>query len=34
VSLQLAGYYNVAKPDDGANWQVRAQAQFLFPKKK
>jgi hypothetical protein len=34
VSLQLAGYYNVAKPDDGPNWQVRAQAQFLFPKKK
>lgn len=32
VNLQLAGYYNIAKPDYGANWQLRAQVQFLFPK--
>ena len=32
VNLQLAGYYNVAKPDFASNWQVRTQVQFLFPK--
>jgi hypothetical protein len=25
-------YYNVVKPDFGANWQVRAQVQLMFPK--
>jgi putative SOS response-associated peptidase YedK len=24
--------YNVATPDNGANWQIRAQVQFMFPK--
>jgi hypothetical protein len=32
VNMQLAGYYNVAKPTEGAHWQVRTQVQFLFPK--
>lgn len=32
VNLQLSGYYNVARPTEGPNWQVRTQVQFLFPK--
>jgi hypothetical protein len=32
VNMQLSGYYNVARPTEGPNWQVRAQIQFLFPK--
>jgi hypothetical protein len=32
VNTQLSAYYNVVTPDDGANWQVRAQVQFMFPK--
>ena len=32
VNTQLAAYYNVVRPDDGANWQIRFQVQFLFPK--
>ena len=33
VNLQLAGYYNVEKPKEfGADWQLRFQFQFLFPK--
>lgn len=32
VNAQLSAYYNVVKPDNGANWQIRAQAQFMFPK--
>lgn len=32
VNAQIAGYYNVVTPDDGPNWQIRAQVQFLFPK--
>jgi hypothetical protein len=32
VNLQAAGYYNVVKPDYAANWQLRLQIQFLFPK--
>jgi hypothetical protein len=32
VNTQLGAYYNVIKPDNGANWQLRAQVQFLFPK--
>lgn len=29
---QISAYYNVEKPDSGANWQMRVQLQFLFPK--
>lgn len=32
VNTQLSAYYNVVHPDDAANWQVRVQAQFMFPK--
>ena len=32
VNTQLSAYYNVVHPDDGANWQVRLQVQFMFPK--
>jgi len=34
VNAQIGAYYNVIAPDDiGPQWQVRAQLQFLFPKK-
>ncbi len=32
VNTQLSTYYNVVKPDFGADWQIRAQVQFMFPK--
>ena len=32
VNTQIGGYYNVVHPDNGANWQLRAQVQFMFPK--
>ena len=32
VNAQLSAYYNVVKPDFGANWQIRAQVQLMFPK--
>ncbi len=32
VNLQVSAYYNVEKPDFAANWQLRLQVQFLFPK--
>jgi hypothetical protein len=32
VNMQISAYYNVVKPDDAANWQLRAQVQFMFPK--
>ncbi len=32
VNTQLSGYYNVATPEDGADWQIRAQIQLMFPK--
>jgi hypothetical protein len=32
VNTQLSAYYNVAKPDFGSNWQIRAQVQLMFPK--
>ena len=32
VNTQIGGYYNVVHPDDGANWQLRVQVQFMFPK--
>jgi len=32
VNTQLSAYYNAVTPDDGANWQIRAQVQFMFPK--
>jgi len=32
VNMQLSGYYNVIRPDNGADWQVRAQVQLMFPR--
>ncbi len=32
VNTQLSAYYNVARVDDGASWQLRFQVQLLFPK--
>ena len=33
VNAQLSAYKNVVTPDDyGAEWQIRAMVQFLFPK--
>ena len=32
VNGQISAYYNVEKPDNGADWQLRVQLQFLFPK--
>ncbi len=29
---QVSAYYNVESPDYGADWQLRVQLQFLFPK--
>ena len=29
---QVSAYYNVEKPNLGADWQLRLQLQFLFPK--
>jgi hypothetical protein len=32
VNMQVAAYYNVVSPQLAGNWQLRAQAQFMFPK--
>ena len=32
INASAAAYYNVEKPDFGADWQMRFQVQFLFPK--
>jgi hypothetical protein len=32
VNAQISAYYNVVKSDFGANWQIRAQMQLMFPK--
>jgi len=32
VNMQLAAYYNVPRPTGGADWQLRATVQLLFPK--
>ena len=32
LNIQLSAFYNVEKPDNGADWQLRFQVQFLFPK--
>ncbi len=34
VSAQVQGFYNVEKPEFGAEWTLRAQLRFLFPKSK
>lgn len=32
INAQVSGYYNAVTPDFGADWQMRLQLQFLFPK--
>ena len=32
MNVSAAAYYNVEKPEFGADWQMRLQVQFLFPK--
>lgn len=32
VNTQIGAYYNVERPDDAGNWQMRIQVQFMFPK--
>ncbi len=32
VNMQLSAYYNVVHPDEGSNWQLRAQVQLMFPR--
>jgi len=32
VNTQFGAYYNVVHPEDGPNWQLRVQVQFMFPK--
>jgi hypothetical protein len=32
VNIQLQAFCNVEKPENGADWQLRFQVQFLFPK--
>lgn len=32
MNAQASAYYNVEKPKYGADWQLRLQLQFLFPK--
>ena len=32
INVQLSAYANVVTPDNGADWQLRFQFQFLFPK--
>ena len=32
VNMQLGAYYNVVRPDDGPDWQLRVQVQLMFPK--
>jgi hypothetical protein len=32
LNAQISAYYNVEKPEFGADWQLRLQLQMLFPK--
>jgi len=32
VNMQLGAYYNVIAPDNGPDWTIRFQIQFMFPK--
>ncbi|WP_456685671.1 hypothetical protein [Bradyrhizobium sp. P5_C11_2] len=32
INMQLAAYYNVTRPKDAGNWQLRWQVQLPFPK--
>jgi hypothetical protein len=32
LNAQVQAFYNVEKPENGPDWQLRLQLQFLFPK--
>jgi len=32
LNASIQAYYNAARPEFGANWQLRATVQFMFPK--
>ena len=32
INGQIQAFYNVEKQENGADWQLRLQLQFLFPK--
>ena len=32
INASISAYYNVVRPDYGADWQLRAQVQFMFPE--
>jgi hypothetical protein len=32
VNMQLGAYYNIERPTGAADWQLRGQLQFLFPR--
>jgi hypothetical protein len=32
LNFQLQAFYNVERPHDGPDWQLRFQILFLFPK--
>jgi hypothetical protein len=32
VNTQIQAFYNTFRPENGSNWQLRFQLQFLFPK--
>ena len=32
VNMQASAYYNVEKPEFGADWQLRLQLQLMYPK--
>ena len=34
VNASVQAFYNVEKPDNGPDWTLRLQLQFLFPKSK
>lgn len=34
LNAQIGAYYNVEKPEGAADWNVRFQLQFMFPKKQ
>jgi len=34
INVSAHGYYNVIKPDNWGDWQMRLQVQLLSPKKK
>lgn len=32
LDVQVGAYYNVVRPDNGPEWELRVQVQFLFPR--